>query len=83
MDGRRASPPVRWFVFDAGALSHVDATGMRALKDLVGERNVYPTVRAAVDEAPVGIELGQLLARLGCPAARLRRVRTRTPCLTA
>jgi hypothetical protein len=35
-------------VFDAWAL---DATGVHALKELVGERHVYPTVRAAVDAA--------------------------------
>lgn len=78
-----APAPVRWFVFDAEALSHVDATGIDALKnligslrdqgitfliarlmgpmqrtlrdvgllDLIGEHNVYPTVRAAVEAA--------------------------------
>ena len=31
-----APAPVRWFVFDAEALTHVDATGMDALTSLVG-----------------------------------------------
>jgi MFS superfamily sulfate permease-like transporter len=31
-----APAPVRWFVFDAEALSHVDATGVHALKELIG-----------------------------------------------
>jgi SulP family sulfate permease len=30
-----APAPVRWFVFDAEALSHVDATGVAALKELI------------------------------------------------
>jgi SulP family sulfate permease len=78
-----APAPVRWFVFDAEALSHVDATAVHAMKeligslqvegitfvvarlkgpmqrtfrdvgllDLVGERHVFPTVRAAVQAA--------------------------------
>ena len=33
LDG--APAPVRWFVFDAEALTHVDATGMDALRSLV------------------------------------------------
>jgi MFS superfamily sulfate permease-like transporter len=81
-----APTPVRWFVFDAEALTHVDATGVDALEslvrslreegitfvfarvkghmrqalrdagvlDLVGERHLYPTVRAAVAAAPAG-----------------------------
>jgi SulP family sulfate permease len=31
-----APTPVRWLVFDAEALSHVDATGVHALKELIG-----------------------------------------------
>jgi SulP family sulfate permease len=31
-----APAPVRWLVFDADALSHVDATGAHALKQLIG-----------------------------------------------
>jgi len=31
-----APAPVRWFVFDAEALSHVDATGVSSLKSLIG-----------------------------------------------
>jgi SulP family sulfate permease len=31
-----APAPVRWLVFDAEALSHVDASGVHALKELVG-----------------------------------------------
>lgn len=31
-----APAPVRWLVFDAEALSHVDATGVHALKELIG-----------------------------------------------
>ena len=78
-----APAPVRWFVFDAEALSYVDATGVHALKeligswgnegitfvvarlkgpmqrtfwdvgllDLVGNRHIYPTVRAAAEAA--------------------------------
>jgi MFS superfamily sulfate permease-like transporter len=85
---RGAPTPVRWLVFDAEALSHVDAAGVDALKtlvnslreedttfvfarvknpmrealreagvlDLVGERHVYPTVRAAVAAALAGEE---------------------------
>jgi sulfate permease, SulP family len=81
-----APTPVRWFVFDAEALTYVDATGVDALEslvrslreegitfvfarvkgpmrqalrdagvlDLVGERHLYPTVRAAVAAAPAG-----------------------------
>ena len=30
-----APEPVRWFVFDAEALSHIDATGIHALKELI------------------------------------------------
>jgi SulP family sulfate permease len=30
-----APDPVRWFVFDAEGLSHVDATGIGALKQLI------------------------------------------------
>jgi len=38
---------VRWLVFDAEALSHVDATGIEALRlELIGEDHLYPTVRA-------------------------------------
>jgi high affinity sulfate transporter 1 len=80
-----APAPVRWLVFDAEALNHVDATGVRMLSelieslreesitfvfarlhgpvsdhleeadvlDLVGEEHLYPTVRAAVQAAPV------------------------------
>jgi SulP family sulfate permease len=80
---RGAPAPVRWCVFDAEGLSHVDATGVHALKELIdslggegitfvvarlkgpmqreledaglldsiGERHVFPTVRAAVDAA--------------------------------
>ena len=83
-----APTPVRWFVFDAGALTHVDATGVGALEslvgslreqqvtfvfarlkdpmrrrlaeagvlDLVGERHVHPTVRAAVAATVAGEE---------------------------
>jgi SulP family sulfate permease len=83
-----APTPVRWLVFDAEALTHVDATGVDALKtlvrslreqeitfvfarlkdpmrqalggagmlDLVGERHLYPTVRAAVAAAVTGEE---------------------------
>ena len=83
-----APAPVRWFVFDAEALTHVDATGVDALEslvrslrdegitfvfarvkgpmrqalgeagvlDLVGERHLYPTVRAAVAAAAAGEE---------------------------
>ena len=79
-----APAPVHWLVFDAEALNHVDATGVRMLTemieslrkesitfvfarlhspasdrledagvlDLVGEEHVYPTVRAAVQDAP-------------------------------
>ena len=79
-----APAPVRWLVFDAEALNHVDATGVRMLTemieslrkesitfvfarlhspiqehladagvlDLVGEEHVYPTVHAAVQDAP-------------------------------
>jgi high affinity sulfate transporter 1 len=79
-----APGPVHWLVFDAEALNHVDATGVRTLTelieslreesitfvfarlhghmsddlqadgvlDLVGEEHVYPTVRAAVQDAP-------------------------------
>lgn len=79
-----APAPVHWLVFDAEALSHVDATGVRMLTELieslrkesitfvfarlhgpvsdhleeagilelVGEDHVYPTVHAAVQEAP-------------------------------
>ncbi|HJY46438.1 MAG TPA: SulP family inorganic anion transporter [Propionibacteriaceae bacterium] len=75
---------VHWLVFDAEALNHVDATGVRTLTelieslreesitfvfarlhgfmsehldeagivDLVGEDHLYPTVRAAVQDAP-------------------------------
>ena len=78
-----APAPVRWLVFDAEALNHVDATGVRTLTelieslhkesitfvfarlhgfmtehldeaglvDLVGEDHLYPTVRAAVQDA--------------------------------
>jgi SulP family sulfate permease len=31
-----APAPVRWLVFDAEALTHVDATGIHALKELIG-----------------------------------------------
>jgi SulP family sulfate permease len=31
-----APAPVRWLIFDAEALSHLDATGVHALKDLTG-----------------------------------------------
>jgi MFS superfamily sulfate permease-like transporter len=80
-----APTPVRWLVFDAEALNHVDATGVRTLTelieslrkesitfvfarlhsrmsehldeagvvDLVGEDHLYPTVHAAVQDAPV------------------------------
>jgi sulfate permease, SulP family len=80
-----APAPIRWLVFDAEALNHVDATGVRMLSelieslreesitfvfarlhgpvsdhleeadvlDLVGEEHLYPTVRAAVQAAPV------------------------------
>jgi SulP family sulfate permease len=34
-----AAAPVRWLVFDAEALSHVDANGFHALKELVGSLN--------------------------------------------
>jgi sulfate permease, SulP family len=76
-----APTPVRWLVFDAEALTHVDATGVAALNqtidglraeditfvvarlkgpmkasfdsagltEKIGEGNIYPTVRAAVD----------------------------------
>jgi sulfate permease, SulP family len=79
-----APAPVRWLVFDAEALNHVDTTGVRMLTelieslrkesitfvfarlhspihddlaeagvvDLVGEEHVYPTVHAAVQDAP-------------------------------
>jgi MFS superfamily sulfate permease-like transporter len=79
-----AQSPVRWLVFDAEALNHTDATGVRMLTelikslrkesitfvfarlhdptehhldqagvlDLVGEDHLYPTVRAAVQDAP-------------------------------
>ena len=79
-----APAPVHWLVFDAEALNHVDATGVRMLAemieslrkesitfvfarlhsplqehladggvlDLVGEEHVYPTVHAAVQNAP-------------------------------
>ena len=79
-----APAPVHWLVFDAEALNHVDATGVRMLAemieslrkesitfvfarlhsplqdhladagvlDLVGEEHVYPTVHAAVQDAP-------------------------------
>jgi SulP family sulfate permease len=79
-----APAPVRWLVFDAEALNHVDTTGVRMLTelieslrkesitfvfarlhspihddlaeagvlDLVGEEHVYPTVHAAVQNAP-------------------------------
>jgi sulfate permease, SulP family len=79
-----APAPVRWLVFDAEALNHVDATGVRMLTelieslrkesitfvfarlhspvhddlaevgvlDVVGEEHVYPTVHAAVQDAP-------------------------------
>ncbi len=79
-----APAPVQWLVFDAEALNHVDATGVRMLTemieslrkesitfvfarlhspihddlaeagvlDLVGEEHVYPTVHAAVQDAP-------------------------------
>jgi sulfate permease, SulP family len=79
-----APAPVRWLVFDAEALNHVDTTGVRMLTelieslrkesitfvfarlhspihddlaeagvlDLVGEERVYPTVHAAVQDAP-------------------------------
>jgi MFS superfamily sulfate permease-like transporter len=30
-----ARPPIRWLVFDAEALSHVDATGVRMLTELI------------------------------------------------
>ena len=80
-----APAPIHWLVFDAEALNHVDATGVRMLTelieslrtesitfvlarlhsptsdrldeagvlDLVGEEHLYPTVRAAVQAAPV------------------------------
>jgi sulfate permease, SulP family len=80
-----AQTPVSWLVFDAEALNHIDATGVRMLTelieslrkesitfvfarlhdpmhdhldqagvlDLVGEEHLYPTVRAAVGDAPV------------------------------
>jgi SulP family sulfate permease len=83
-----APTPVRWFVFDAEGLAHVDATGVDAFKslvgslreqqitfmfarlkdpmrkrlreagvlDLVGERHVHPTVRAAVAATQAGNE---------------------------
>jgi SulP family sulfate permease len=79
-----APAPVRWLVFDAEALNHIDATGLRMLTelieslhkesitfvfarlhdhtrkpleeagvlDLVGEDHLYPTVHAAVQNAP-------------------------------
>jgi sulfate permease, SulP family len=79
-----AQSTVRWLVFDAEALNHIDATGVRLLTqlieslrkesitfvfarlhdpmehhldqagvlDLVGEEHLYPTVRAAVEDAP-------------------------------
>jgi sulfate permease, SulP family len=79
-----APTPVRWLVFDAEALNHVDATGVRTFAELieslrkesitfvfarlhgymnehldeagvvnlVGEDHLYPTVRAAVQDAP-------------------------------
>jgi sulfate permease, SulP family len=79
-----APAPVRWLVFDAEALNHVDTTGVRMLTelieslrkesitfvfarlhspihddlaeagvlDLVGDEHVYPTVHAAVQNAP-------------------------------
>jgi MFS superfamily sulfate permease-like transporter len=80
-----APAPVRWLVFDAEALNHVDVTGVGMLTelieslhtesitfvfarlhgpvadrlqeagvlDLVGEERSYPTVSAAVQDAPV------------------------------
>jgi sulfate permease, SulP family len=80
-----APAPVHWLVFDAEALNHIDATGVRMLTELieslhkesitfvlarlhgpmsdhleesgvlelVGEDHLYPTVRAAVQAAPV------------------------------
>jgi high affinity sulfate transporter 1 len=80
-----APAPVRWLVFDAEALNHVDVTGIGMLTelieslhkesitfvfarlhgpvadrlqeagvlDLVGEEHSYPTVSAAVQDAPV------------------------------
>jgi SulP family sulfate permease len=79
-----AATPVRWLVFSAESLNHVDATGVDALTELieslrkdgitfvfarltspmaehlreagvlrlVGDEHVYPTVHAAVDDAP-------------------------------
>jgi sulfate permease, SulP family len=79
-----AATPVRWLVFSAESLNHVDATGVDVLTELieslredgitfvfarltspmtqhlreagvlrlVGEDRIYPTVHAAVDDAP-------------------------------
>jgi high affinity sulfate transporter 1 len=79
-----APTPIRWLVFDAEALNHIDATGVRTLTeliealreesitfvfarlhsqmsgelkeagvlDLIGEDHDYPTVHAAVNDAP-------------------------------
>ena len=69
-------------MFDAEALSHVDATGIEALRlELFGEDHLYPTVRAAVragessergEDAPKGVA-HPLMVKAGAPARRRQK----------
>jgi sulfate permease, SulP family len=57
---RGAPTPVRWFVFDAEALTHVDATGVDALESLVRSlREEEITFVLARLKAPMRQRLGE------------------------